>query len=120
MQYEIRLPIVEVSPELSPTLRSCDIRDEGDDMRKRFNGVQIDADNEAALGHIFFGNLKPTARSSAEIYHTSAFRKQIVFAVEMDEFATDRSTVNQPSFDLGDIPCPAELTESTHKAERAR
>jgi len=67
MQDQIRLPIVQMSSELGPTLRSGDIRYEGNDVWKGFDRIEVDTDDEAALWHVLLGYLKPTSWSCTEV-----------------------------------------------------
>jgi hypothetical protein len=96
------------SEDLS-TLRGSNVGDEGRDVRKGFDGVEIDTDDEGAFWHILLSDLEPTARGSTEI--DTAFRpsQEIVFSVQMNELAEGISGVQ--NFTRG--------PEGTYKAERA-
>ena len=76
-----------MTSELGTALGCSDVRYEGGDVGKGSDRVEVDADDEAAPGHVLLGDLKPSTWSSAEIDDAFRLGEEVIFAVEVDQLA---------------------------------
>lgn len=90
---DINLPRFDDTSQLVSALSRCDILGQCNDVRNRFDGNNVDTDDDGRERHVLLGNLAPASRGGAKIDQCSASSKEIELFVQLDELKRRTCTV---------------------------